>query len=737
MPRGRPRWTLLLVAVAHINTAGAAAQAPTLDPPPDSARRRVIARRAASAITLDGRLDEAAWEQAVVLDDFAAVRPDFAPRARQRTRVRVLFDARQVYIGAEMADSAAARGFRVRDLSRDFLFAENELFAVTLSGLGDRRTAYQFLVTPWGNLRDAEAFDGGNVLNDSWDAMWRARTARSDSGWVAELAIPWESLRYARDAGAWDVNFVRNARRSLEQSALSPYPRQFSSFRLTYAARLDSLLPPAPRTNLRVRPYALGETFRRAPSAVPAGPSLVRAAGGEVIWAPSANLVVEGTLNTDFAQADVDRQVVNLTRFSVFFPERRQFFLESADVLGARGLTGPYAVQPFFSRRIGLADDGTPIPVAGGGRSTYRSGTTTAGALVMRQRATATSAASTFGVLRGSRYVGRAGNVGGLVAVRDDAPGPNGGAPRTNLVTALDGLTRIGEQIQVNGMVSTSTVGDTTSVAATYFAGRDTPGLYTGILGAYISRDYAPTTGFVFRSNVLLTSPAIVGTWQPSWRPSNVVWFKPAIVTFFYNDPRSLALQEGVVQGYVDVYHRSGTLWYPFVERHWQRPTAAVPLFPGVAVQPGTYDYWRTGLVVSTDPSAKASVRADLATGGFFDGALDRLSGNARWAPDPRVALALAYDVSRLRRLGPADTSFVTQLYGPEVRLAATPRLQLVSFYQYNTAARAATLNARLSWEFSPLSFLYVIWNRREPIAGGSLLRQDALLVKLAWLGQL
>lgn len=718
-------------------TTALVAQAPTLEPPPDSLRPRLTARRATGPIRLDGQLDEPDWQAALTVTDWPTVRPDFTPRARQRTIVRVLYDAKALFIGAVMEDSAAMTGFRVQNLARDFNFSENENFSVTLSGIGDRRTAYQFSVTPWGNQRDVEAFNGGDVTNDSWDALWRVRTLRTATGWTAEILIPWESLRYAPGAEAWDVNFVRNARRTLETSAWSPYPRQFASFRLTYAGVLDSLAPPPPRTNLRVRPFALAEGIRRGPSAPAGGPTSVRAAGGEVIWAPSANLVVEGTLNTDFAQADVDRQMVNLTRFSVFFPERRQFFLESADVLAARGLSGFYAVQPFFSRRIGLADDGAPIPVAGGGRATYRSGTTTAGALVMRQRSTATSPAATFGVVRGTRNFGRAGTLGGLVAVRDDALGANGLSSRTNLVTAFDGLTRIGEQIQVNGMLSTSTVGDTTGVAATYFAGRDTPGLYTGILGAYISKDYAPTTGFVFRSNVLLTSPAVVGTWQPSWRPANVVWFKPAIVTFFYHDPRSLALQEGYAQAYVDVYQRSGTLWYPFVERHWQRPTAAVALFPGVSVAPGTYDYWRTGLVLSTDPSAKASVRADIATGGFFDGALDRLSGAARWAPDPRMALALAYDVSRLRRLGPTDTSFVTQLYGPELRLAATPQLQVVSFYQYNTAARAATLNARLSWEFSPLSFLYVIWNRREPIANGSLLRQDALLVKLAWLGQL
>lgn len=727
----------LLSAAILCHTSASAQVAPTLEPPPDSLRPRLVARRATGAIRLDGRLDEPDWAAAATVTDWPTVRPDYTPRAKMRTIVRVVYDARALYVAAEMEDSAAADGFRVQDLARDFNFSENENFGVTLSGIGDRRTSYQFTVTPWGNLRDVEAFDGGEATNESWDALWSARTTRSRTGWIAELSIPWESLRYAPGATAWDVNFVRNARRTLETSAWSPYPRQFAAFRLTYAGVVDSLTPPPPRTNVRMRPYVLGEAIARGgtPTA-PRSLDDVRQAGGEVIWAPTANTVVEGTLNTDFAQADVDRQVVNLTRFSVFFPERRQFFLESNDVLGARGLDGVYVVQPFFTRRIGLADDGTPIPVVGGGRATFRSARMTGGVLAMRQRGTATTAPTTFGVARASRFFGTSTNVGGLVAVRhEDAMG--GVAGGSSVVTAVDGLTRIGEQIQINGMLSTATRGDTTGFAATYFAGRDTPGLYTGILGAYVTRDYAPATGFVSRSNVLLTSPAVVSTWQPRWRPQDIVWFRPALVTYFYHDPRTLSLQEGWAQAYVDVLHRDGALWYPFIERNWQRPTAPVALFPSVTVPQGSYDYWRGGLVFATDRSAPASVRVDLSTGGFFDGALDRASGTARWAPDPRIAAALNFDISRLRRLGLTDTTFVTQLYGPELRLAASPRLQVVSFYQYNTAANAAALNARLSWEFSPLSFLYVIWNQREPFAAGTTRAQNALLVKLSWLTQL
>jgi hypothetical protein len=701
-------------------------------PPTDAARPRLAARAAVGRIVLDGRLDEPDWQAAPVTDVFAAVNPDYAPRAKARTRVRVLFDRTHLYVAAELIDSLGRDGVRIRDLRREFTPADNDHFAVILGPLGDRRSAYQFAVTPYGSLRDEQAFDGGDATNENWDALWSARTQRTDSGWVAELAIPWATLRYDATRTEWDVNFVRNARRDLETSAWSAYPRQFSAYRLTFAGVLTDLAPPPPSANIRLRPFALADAARGASDESLTRPS--GTVGGEVIWAPNANSLVELTANTDFAQADVDRQVVNLERFSVFFPERRQFFLENTDVLSPRGLTGRYVVQPFFSRRIGLADDGTPRRLDGGARYTWRSGRSSMGALAVHEGDDGSGVSSSLALVRGSRYVGTSSRLGAFVAVREDA---GSGAAATNLVTAIDGLTRIGEQVQLNGMLSTSTEGDRTSVAATYFVGRDTPGLYTGVLGAWVSEDYAPRTGFVSRSNVWLTSPAVVGTWQPTWRPEHVVWFRPAVVGYVYQTPGSGTLQEGFVQTYVDVLHRNGTLWYPYIERHFQRPTAPVTFLPGVEIAPGQLDYWRSGVLLSTDPSAKLSLRTNVSTGSFFDGALTRATSVARWTPDPRLALSVDVDVSRLRNIGVRDTSLTTTLIAPEVRLALNPRLLFTGFYQYNSSAQLGTFNARFSWEFTPLSFLYVVWNDRRAVNNGVLPTTESLVVKLVWLRQL
>ncbi len=718
----------MLLAVPSARAQSAPVPAPT-----DATRRHLVARRALATIVIDGRLDEASWRAAPVAADFFQVRPDFNATTRYPSEVRVLYDDEHLFVGAFNRDSAGLRSLRLPDLRRDFEPPETDVFGVTFGPLGDHRTALQFQVTPMGSQGDVQAFDGGDVSNFNWDALWRVRTTRADSGWIAEIAIPWQSLRYAPGLTSWDVNFVRNTRRVAQWSAWMPYPRQFSSWRLTFGGVLDSLAPPPPRANVRIRPYALGQ--RTTDRTRGAFNGTLGDVGGEVIWAPTANSLLEATANTDFAQADVDRQVVNLTRFNVFFPERRQFFLENADLLSAGGLTGRYIVQPFFSRRIGLADDGTLLPIDGGVRYAYRTGRTTAGVLAMRQAAIGDEGATTFGVARGSQFFGRATRLGATVALRDGQT--TDGQGTRNVVAAFDAFTRLGEQNQLSGMVSTSTVDGRTGIAATYGLSHATPDFAAGVTGALVTRDYQPQTGFVSRPNVLMTGPFVSFTAQPRWLPKNVVWLRHGPTAIAYQDPTTFVLQEGQLAYSGELLFRNGASIAPSVEQNYQRPLAPVVLFPNVRIAPGTHDYARVGLVLRSDQSARFAATGTVSAGDFFDGSLERVELSSRWSPSPYVVLRGAYEVNRLRSLGTRDSSFVTHLAGPELRIFLNPRVQWSAFYQYNTAVERGTLNARFSWEFAPLSFLYVVYNDRQAVRNGNTPTARSLIVKLSWLRQM
>ncbi len=720
------------LAVTLLVAAPLLAQPTAVPEPTAETRRHVTARRAIGKITIDGKLDEADWARAPIGTDFVQTKPNYIPATKYPTEFRVLFDDEYLYIGGFNRDSAGLSQMRLPDLRRDFEPPESDDFAITLGPLGDHRTAYQFHVTPLGSQGEVQAFDGGDAYNFNWDAVWRTRTTRADSGWVAEVAIPWRSLRYARGLTTWDLNVLRNTRRAGQFSAWMPYPRQFSSWRLTYAGALDSIQPPTPRTNIRIRPYALGSAQKdRTPGANNATTGDI---GGEIIWAPSANTLLEATVNTDFAQADVDRQVVNLTRFSVFFPERRQFFLENADLLTAGGLgaTSRYIVQPFFTRRIGLGDDGTLLPIDGGARFAYRTGRTTAGVLAMRQRGVGSAEDATFAVARGSQFFGKATRVGATVAIRDAASSSG-----DNVVTAVDALARLGELVQFTGTVSTSTRDNRTDLASTWQFTRTTQRSATGLIGAWVTERYDPLTGFVSRPNVILTNPSYNYTFQPRWLPASMIWLKPGIATYLYHSPENYALQEGLTQVRGEVLYRNGATLVPFIESNLQRPSATVALLPGVEIAPGSHDYLRYGLEGKSDQSAKVSTTANLSTGTFFDGRLDRAAVGLRYAPSPYVAMRADYEVNRLRSIGIRDSNFVTHLVAPELRVFLNPRVQWSAFYQYNTIQQRGALNARFSWEFAPLSFLYVVYNDRQAILDGTSPSARSLIVKLSWLRQM
>jgi len=263
------------------------------------------------------------------------------------------------------------------------------------------------------------------------------------------------------------------------------------------------------------------------------------------------------------------------------------------------------------------------------------------------------------------------------------------------------------------------------------------PRVTSSVSGALVTAAYTPQTGFVSRPNVFFTSPFVSYTAQPRWRPKSLVWIRPAANANIFLDPRTSRLQEGSLTLNTEFLRSTGATWTPFVEANWQRPTTALPLLPGVTIAPGTLDYLRYGVDLKSDQSATLAGQVVLADGGFFDGRLRGAVVNGRWSPSPYVALRLNYEVNDIRGLGTRDTSLVTHLAGPELRVFANPRIQWSAFYQYNTVAERGTLNARFSWEFLPLSFLYVVYNDRQAILGGPTLPARSLIVKLSWLQQL
>ncbi|TAF91125.1 MAG: hypothetical protein EAZ47_10335 [Bacteroidetes bacterium] len=322
--------------------------------PPPAIPVSVYATAATEPVTVDGKLNETDWQKAPIVSQFFRTEPRQGGSYKFATQVRILFDKKNIYFGVFCKDSTGRKGIRVQDLRRDFLFGQNDIFFVQLDPQNLQRFCVSFQTTPYGNQRDLQVFDD-DIRDNDWDALWKVRTQITDSGYYAEFAIPFVSLRYNKpketDSVSWGITFSRLARRSYEQTVFPAIPQAFSPYRMAYAAQLKGLKLPPPSINLRVQPYSLFQYDKTTNAANETSAKSNIKFGGELKWAINPHSVLDATFNTDFAQADVDRAVNNLTRFNVFFPERRQFFLENSGVY-AGNVDG---IRPFFSRTIGLA----------------------------------------------------------------------------------------------------------------------------------------------------------------------------------------------------------------------------------------------------------------------------------------------------------------------------------------------------------------------------------------------
>jgi len=725
-------------------TLEAAAQS-TFDPvqPP----KRVVATRIDTSLVIDGSLDEPAWQYAAVVHDFGEIDPLQGGMPGQRTAVKLLYNKEYLYIAAVCGDSVGKGGLRVPNFQRDFNPPDHDHFAILIDGFHDARNAMAFLVNPYGVQRDVLCFDN-RLFDVDWDGLWKVRTSRSDSGWIAEIAIPWKTLRYPDNGGnlqTWGINFVRKRRTGNEAYSWSPFPRELSLTSMAYAGLLDSLQLPRPGTNLRVQPYALVDVRQEHRGS---GTTVSFKPGGDVKWALKTNQVLDLTVNTDFAQADVDQQVNNLQRFSVSFPEKRPFFLENASLLQAGLDRNPdgnkqtqMIIQPFFSRKIGLDGAGNPVDIRYGGRYVYRGDNQAAALMAIRQAPSADSMGLTdFFAGRWTQRLGRkhAVQIGGLVTSKvDEAVGVKG-SMGSNWSATLDGFYRIDQKWQASGMVSgTDGSGADQQGMAGYGQLFYKDNFFTGWLNeSFVSRHYNPGVGFVNRSNVVCTSPGFYFTSRSKWLPSFLRSFAPGMSTDLLHTLSTGKLEEARVSAW--------PLWLEFQNGgyvglacaySYQRLSAAFqPL--NASILPGRYSYARPSIELSSDASRKWSVYYNLSLGGYYDGRLLYNNVSLRYSPLPMAAFSGSVESYAVKDLGASRLTATYYLYNVQARLAWNPRLQVVAFYQHNSSNASEALNVKFSWEYRPLCYVYLVWNSRGMVANGISDRMNAAISKVSFLKQ-
>jgi hypothetical protein len=708
---------------------------------PQQPRKDIPAKAIQQNLKIDGKLDESEWAKAqAILLDFE-VEPLQGEKAKHPTHVKILYNQSFLYIAGICYDSLGKNFLRAPDFKRDFELRSHDAFGVTIDGFNDKRNAMAMVTNPYGTQRDLLAFDD-RLYDLDWDGLWRVRTARSDSGWVAEIAIPWQTLRYPKtsDAQSWGINFFRNRRYTNATYAWSPYPRSFSVVRMDYAGTLSNLqAPPPSATNIRFIPYTLFsyDNYNGSEYENPGKQTKLKL-GGEIKWAINPNTVLDLTFNTDFAQADADRQVNNVTRFSVFFPERRQFFLENASLFGA-GLSpieelagGAMRIQPFFSRRIGLDNNAQPVAIDAGARMVYRSLKRNIGAIAIRQRATDDLSATNFFVGRYSENIGSQNRIGTLITVKNTEA-------YNNITGSVDGFFRLSNVLSLNSMAMFSQNSNESSAG---FAGYNqflykNNHLVAWYTQSIVTDKYNPEMGFVSRNNVIANAPGFYLTNRGKWRPTWVRSFEPGLFTEFYHSATTGQLVERQLNfNPVWINLQSGGFGGIFYANYYQRlEEVFAPL--GIEITPREYRYNRVAVILGSDASKKVSYFFNHEMGGYYNGRLDYTQASIKIAPTPHASFNIGFENNGFEEVGDKKESKSVQLYSIESRLALNPRVQLIGFYQKNTQSDRDTWNIRFSWEYRPLSYIYLVFNQRGFIGTDlSRQREQHIISKISYLKQ-
>jgi len=681
----------------------------TFDPP--TQREEIMAQKAATGlIALDGQLNEGVWNTAEAISGFTQREPVQNEPASFDTEVRIVYDERFLYIGAVCYDSLSKKNqLRIPNMQRDFNGYGNDRFSVAIDGLQDLRNAVGFEVTPYGSQREIQVIDGAEFEgNINWDALWYVRTNRTDTAWVVEMAIPWKTLRYREGSDEMFISFNRNIRRNNEITTWPSYPRAFSHFRMAYAARLKGIAPPPPAANVQINPYVLVAGGSTKEGEEPTENEDAFEIGGEFKWALTPNTVIDGTINTDFAQADVDQQVQNLTRFSVLFPERRQFFLENANIFRTSSSS---LIQPFFSRRIGLNDNGQPIPIDGGLRFTSQTSGQTSGMLLMRQRETESSPLTHFGVGRYVKNLSTQSRIGGMVTYRH-AEAFEGEAQQNNVTRTINSFFRPNQTLSLETMVSVSDDTDAgQGLAGHFWLWQQKNQMYLGLIGQYVSENYLPGAGFLGLEDYMLLSPGIDLDLRPKWLPSFIRSYGPdgsADVFWSASDGR---FDQAIVNfSPLDLEWQTGGEFEVRFNQEWQSLESTFePL--GLEIGPGNYQFTNVRFSLGSDFSKKLAGWVRHTTGSYYDGRLTTWQGDFRVSPSPYVELLGTYRYNEFSSVGELEENLNTHLLSTTARLALNPRVRLEGSFQYNSSNEAQIWNIRFSWEYLPLSFIYLVFN--------------------------
>jgi hypothetical protein len=685
---------------------------------------------------INGLLDEEVWGLASPIANFVQHEPFEGRPATERTEVRILYDARAVYIGAWMFDSDPS-AIVVGETRRDASLQDTDALLFVFDTYLDHQNGFVFATTPAGIEHDGQVINEGRGGEDirgaarqqagtgggfnlNWDGSWEVATSVDEQGWYAEFRIPFSTLRYGGGGPqTWGMNISRQVRRRNEQAFWAPIGRQYNFYRVSQAGTLDGITAPTRRT-MTLTPYGLSSAHRDFVSSTET--DFDAEVGGEAKLGLSSSLTLDLTVNTDFAQVEVDEQQINLDRFRLFFPEKRPFFLENA---GTFAVGSPQAAELFFSRRIGIGSEGTPVPIIAGGRLTGKAGGFTLGLLnIQTDRVDGAGVPNNnYAVGRVTRELPNRSRLGAIVVSRLNTDDTDD----YNLAYAVDGRMGIGEAVNFDGYAAWTETPELTGRehAWNIGGGYDTRDWSVRLSVREVGEDFNPEVGFLTRAEYRSFNARV----QYNIRPPGLTWLRelrPHISFRSFYDFDGFSESRNVhVDSHIEF--SNGAFFSPAFNFEHEGVKEPFEIADGVVVSPGVYDNVITGWQFNSNLSAPVSIAGELNVGGFFSGTRKGISGNvnARMGTTLAAGLRFGFDDVDL-----AEGSFQSVLLGLRVAYSFTPRIFLQSLVQYNNQSDDLSGNVRFGWLNTAGTGLFLVYNEVQQTGALSGTQDRAFVVK-------
>ena len=699
----------------------------------DRGRATIRAIKLTEGIRLDGQLDEPVYQTVAAITGLVQLMPDEGAPASEKTEAWIMFNSTNIYVSGRVWDSAPPSEWVANEMRRDTnQLRNNDSFWVVFDTFYDRRNGVAFHTNTLGAIGDFAITNEGNP-NSDWNPVWDVRTGRFEGGWTVEMEIPFKSLRYRPGPmQVWGVQLRRNIRRKNELAFLTPVPiaaGRRGIFRLSDAGTLVGLEVPGASNNLDIKPYGIAGLTTDVNASPPTRNAGDGDVGLDVKYGITQNLTADLTYNTDFAQVEVDEQQVNLTRFSLFFPEKREFFLEGRGIFDfARGGGGPSprdsalrqegggssrssrgsgnAPTLFYSRRIGL-EEGTIVPILGGGRVTGKIGAFDVGALNIQTDDEVIAGAETtnFTVVRVKRDILRRSSIGALFTNRSVSTVSDG----SNQAYGADATFSFYDNVSLVGYVAKTQTpglaGEDTSYQGQFNYAGDRYGFQAEHL--VVEDNFVPEVGFLRRDN--FRRSYATGRFSPRPRSIEAIRQFRLEGSFDY----ILTADTGQVEtrqtqlGFSTEFENSDRVGVSVADNYELLMEPFEPA-PGVTLHVGGYGF--RDVEATYSPGAQRRL-----TGTFMVRVGEYFSGNIRSVGFSRGRLELTPQLSveptlSVNWIDTPQGSFRTDLVVSRVTYTFTPRMFFSALIQYNSATDTISNNLRLRWEYNPGSELFVVY---------------------------